>query len=79
MRRRSPHAESDEESVFLKRCRRYAFVERLKDEGPEPTLPSYQLDPENSRHEVVERAELVIPSVVAERKVEFWDSGEGLR
>ncbi len=28
--------------------------------------------------QVVERSELVIPSVVAGREVEFWDSGEGV-
>ncbi|MCD4748431.1 MAG: hypothetical protein K8R59_03565 [Thermoanaerobaculales bacterium] len=28
--------------------------------------------------QMVERAELVIPSVVAGREVEFWDSGEGV-
>jgi len=50
-----PRARSDEESVFLMRCRRFAFLERLSDEGPNTTLQSYSLDPEKTRYEDVER------------------------
>ena len=52
---KNSRAKGGEEAVFLKRCRRYAFVERLIDEGPEPNLPSYQLDPEKTSYETVER------------------------
>jgi len=49
----NPEARDKEESVFLQRCRRYAFVERITDEEPHRVLPSYPLDPEKTSFEAV--------------------------